>query len=427
MTNLLFERPGKLLSFKDYEQADGFKTLKCVLDKKPQDLIDEIKKAKLLGRGGAGFPVGLKMQFVADESSDIKYIICNADEGEPGTFKDRELLRRNPLKVIEAMIIAAYAIGASKGYLYVRGEYTNIKDHIEAGIKEARQKNYLGPNIMGTGFSFDLEYRSGVGAYICGEETALIESIEGRAGDPRQKPPYTAQKGLFNKPTLVHNVETLVNLLPIMQLGAATYTTYGTEASTGTKLFSVSGFVKNKGVFEVAFGLKLSDLIKNQCQTLEAYDTIKFIQVGGSSGVVLPRDLFDIQLSYEAFKAIGANLGSGAIFVADESICILDFLKATANFFRHESCGKCTPCREGNRHISMILDKISQGQGTDKDLGLLKSTCEVMKSASFCGLGQTAPTAILSVIKYFKDELQAHIGGQCYTGACSMKGGDLHV
>jgi NADH:ubiquinone oxidoreductase subunit F (NADH-binding) len=330
------------------------------------------------------------------------------------------------MKVIESMIIAAYAIGATKGYLYVRGEYTNIKEHIQAGIEEARKKNYLGENILEKDFNFDLEYRSGIGAYICGEETALIESIEGRAGDPRHKPPYTAQKGLFNQPTLVHNVETLVNILPIMHLGADAYKTYGTEDSTGTKLFSVSGFVKEKGVFETTFGTKLSTLIQEHCKN-DDLEQIKFIQVGGSSGVIIPKDLIDIELSYEAFRAIGANLGSGAIFVADHSVCVMDYLKATAKFFAHESCGKCTPCREGNRHITRIMEKICDGKGTDDDLHVLKRTCEVMKEASFCGLGQTAPTAILSVLKYFENELTAHLNGNCQTGVCQMKGGDLYV
>lgn len=424
MNNLLFERGQSLLSFKDYEKADGWKVLKCVLKMSPQKIIDEITASTLVGRGGAGFPMGLKMASVATQEESTKYIICNADEGEPGTFKDRELLSRNPLKIIESMIIAAYAIGASKGYLYVRGEYSDLKGIILEGLETSRLNGYLGKDILQSGFDFDIEYRSGTGAYVCGEETALIESIEGHSGDPRNKPPYTAEKGLWGKPTLVNNVETLINLLPVMNLGAEVYKTYGTKESAGTKLFSVSGSVRNRGVYEAPFGTTIRALIHDYCGGIKNDEVIKFVQVGGSSGIILPNDMLDIELSYEAFRAIGAGMGSGAIIVADESICAIDYLKSTAAFFEHESCGKCTPCREGNRHISLILDNLSHGIGSEKDCDTLKRTCHVMQETSFCGLGQTAPTATLSMIKYFREEMIGHIDGTCPTGVChTSKGG----
>lgn len=425
MKQLLFEPSESLLSFESYQKADGFKTLNCVLEMSPEEVIEEIKSSGLVGRGGAGFPVGIKMDAVNKIESDEKYIICNADEGEPGTFKDRELLKRNALKVIESMIIAAYAIGAHKGYLYVRGEYAYLKDQIMKNLDELRKEHYLGHDIQGSGFDFDIEYRSGIGAYICGEETALIESIEGRSGDPRVKPPYTAQSGLWGKPTLVHNVETLANILPIMNYGADYYRSFGTKKSAGTKLFSVSGSVKNKGVFEVPFGMTLRSLIYDICDGLEDNETLKFIQIGGSSGIILTPEHLDMELSFEAFHEINAGLGSGAVFVADESVCIIDYLKATIAFFEHESCGKCTPCREGNRHIKRILSKFSRGEGKLEDLDTLMRTSLVMKEASFCGLGQTATTSIASALELFEDEIKEHMMGHCRTGVCHL-GGDKH-
>lgn len=410
-----------LLSIDDYKTENGFSALGKALEMSPLDVVNEIKDSHLIGRGGAGFPTGLKMSFVASNDAVEKYIICNADEGEPGTFKDRELLNNTPFKVIEGMIIAAYAVGATKGYLYVRGEYRNLKEIIIKAIDDCRINGYLGNNICGSDYNFDIEYRSGTGAYICGEETALIESIEGRSGDPRVKPPYTAEKGVFGKPTLVNNVETLVNLIPILNLGAEEYKTHGTKESSGTKLFSVSGSVKNRGVYEVPFGTKLSELLYDYCGGVLDDGKIKFVQIGGSSGGIMPLEMIDIELSYESLQSLDSNLGSGAIFVADESVCILDFLKATSNFFKHESCGKCTPCREGNRHIVKILNKFSSGDGSKEDIDTLLLTCNVMKEASFCGLGQTASTAIVSGIKYFENEIIDHLNGVCKTGVCDLK------
>lgn len=425
MKNLILDKDCALLSFSDYEAADGFEALKKACNITPSEVIDQIKEANLRGRGGSGFSTGLKMSFVAEKKDPVKYIICNADEGEPGTFKDRELFNRNPLKVIEGMIIAAYAIGATKGYLYVRGEYANLKEIITSALNEAKNQGYLGQNVCGCGFNFDIEFRSGTGAYICGEETALIESIEGRSGDPRIKPPYVSDEGLWGKPTLVNNVETLANILPIINLGADAYKTIGTKKSPGTKLFSVSGCVRNRGVYEAPFGTTVRQLINGYCDGVEGDKQIKFVQIGGSSGIVLPASKLDVELSYEAFEEMGAGIGSGAVLVVDESVCVIDFLKSTAAFFKHESCGKCTPCREGNSHIVRILENISHGEGSEEDFETLLRTSRVMKEASFCGLGRTASTAVASMIEHFKNEMSEHLDGACLSGVCDVsQGGD---
>lgn len=420
MLSLLLDKMVNSLSLKEYKSIGGLKALENALSKTPDEVIDEIDKSGLVGRGGAGFPTGLKMKTVANEKSKIKYVVCNGDEGEPGTFKDRELLLNNPFKVVEGIIISAYAIGANKGYIYIRGEYPQAKKVMEQAIGILRENGYLGEKILGKTFDLEIELRSGTGAYVCGEETALIESIEGRTGDPRIKPPYTAEKGLWNMPTLVNNVETLVNLLPIIKEGAKEYRKYGTDKSIGTKLFSVSGSVLNKGVYEVEFGTTLRELIYDYCGGMEAGKKLKFVQIGGSSGTVFPAKYLDTPLAYEELRKLGAELGSGAIFVADESICIVDFLKVTMEFFKHESCGKCTPCREGNRHIVQIIDHLQSGDGKEKDLEILTETCNIMKEAAFCGLGQTASIAVLSSLEHFRDEINEHIDGICSTGVCQL-------
>lgn len=416
------------LSLEDYKANGGFKALEKALEMKSSNIIKEVEDSKLVGRGGAAFPSGLKLKFVANEVNDVKYVICNADEGEPGTFKDKYLLNNVPFQVLEGMIIAAYTVGASKGYIYIRGEYPDIKDLLKECIKTLKDKGYLGDNVLDTDFTFDIELRSGTGAYVCGEETALIQSIEGRHGDPRLKPPYTAIKGLWDKPTLVSNVESLVNIIPIIEKGANYYSSIGTDASKGTKLFSVSGCVHKKGVYEIEFGTTLRELIYDYCEGIEDNKDLKFVQVGGSTGPVLPPSLLDTPLSFEAFKAMNYGLGSGAIFVADESTCILEFLKATMEFFKHESCGKCVPCREGNRHIVTIIDRIMKGKGKEIDLELLDRLSNLMMDTAFCGLGQTAPTPLLSALEYYRDEIHEHINGSCRTGSCQFgKGAINHV
>ena len=425
MVHFVSKLCGKIspLSIKEYRDNGGFIGLeKAVLNMKSHEVIEVIEDSKLRGRGGAAFPTGLKWKFVALEENDIKYVICNADEGEPGTFKDKILLDGCPLQIIEGMIIAAYATKAVKGYIYIRGEYPKTRKILERAVQLLRDEGYLGENILAQDFSFDIEVRSGAGAYVCGEETALIESIEGNPGRSRFKPPYPPNQGLWGKPTLVNNVETLANIPLILRSGAEEYKKYGTEGSSGTKLISVSGNVVNKGVFEIEFGTSLREIVYEICGGIEKGKKFKFIQLGGSSGACIPEGLLDIKLDFEELEKYDIGLGSGAILVVDESTCILDFMKTTIEFFKHESCGKCTPCREGNRHIIKILDRIQNGEGSDRDLELLENISLIMKEASLCGLGQAAPTAIFTTLKYFGNEYREHLEGCCRCGICKLKG-----
>ncbi len=400
-------------SLDNYKENDGFKALEKVLNEMaPEDVINELKEANLKGRGGAAFPTWLKWKIVSEEEADQKYVICNADEGEPGTFKDRVLLNGCPYSVIVGMIIAGYVSGADKGFAYIRGEYPESKVVFQNAIEDLREEGYLGENILGKDFNFDIEVRTGAGAYVCGEETALIESIEGNPGRSRFKPPYPPIKGLWGKPTLVNNVETLVNIPAIISIGAEVYKNYGTESSTGTKLMSVSGDVVNKGVYEIEFGTTIRELIFDVCGGISDGKEIKFVQLGGSSGPCLSKDMLDLKLDFDELRKEGFGLGSGALFVADESKSVMDFMKATMEFFSHESCGKCTPCREGNRQILKILNKIIEGNGTEEDLELLKKLGNVVKDTSLCGFGQAAPTALLTTLEYFEDEYMECIKGE---------------
>ncbi|KAB3530702.1 complex I 51 kDa subunit family protein [Alkaliphilus serpentinus] len=428
MANILskFYVKTKPLSIKEYKENGGFEGLEKALHKmKPQEILDEVISSNLKGRGGATFPTGLKWQFTANESNETKYIICNADEGEPGTFKDKVLLEGCPFLLIEGMIIAAYAVGGTKGYIYIRGEYPKSKEMLRNAIGVLKDEGYLGDKILDTDFSFDIEVRSGYGAYICGEETALIESIEGNPGRARTKPPYPPNKGLWGKPTLVNNVETLANIPIILSMGAEKFKEYGTASSSGTKLISVSGSVVNKGVFEVEFGVTLKDIVYETCGGLTENSKFKFLQLGGSAGACLPENLLDTKLDFDDLRSRNISLGSGAILVADDTTCLLGFIKATAEFFEHESCGKCTPCREGNKHVTKLLDKIVNGVATVEDLEILKDVALTMKEMSLCGLGQAAPTALLTTLNYFEGEYNEHIKGYCRTGVCFMKGGEV--
>lgn len=410
------------LSIKEYKDNGGFAGLeKALFSMSPAEIIDVVKSSNLRGRGGASFPTGLKWQIVACEKASEKYIICNADEGEPGTFKDKVLIDGCPLQLLEGMIIAAYAVEAQRGYIYIRGEYPKSLELLKKAVELLRSEGYLGSNILGHSFSFDIEIRSGAGAYVCGEETALIESIEGNPGRARFKPPYPPVNGLWGKPTLVNNVETLFNIPLIISNGAEEFKRFGTESSSGTKLISVCGNIVNKGVFEVELGTSLKEIIYDLCGGVENNKKLKFIQLGGSSGPCLPESLLDLKLDFDELKQIGYGLGSGAILIADESICILDFIKNILEFFKHESCGKCTPCREGVRHIIAIIDRITIGQGSTRDLELIYSISSLMSKASLCGLGQAAPTVITSTLKYFNEEYQEHINGYCRTGVCFKK------
>ncbi|MGB7606058.1 MAG: NADH-ubiquinone oxidoreductase-F iron-sulfur binding region domain-containing protein [Lutisporaceae bacterium] len=410
------------LSIKEYKDNGGFAGLeKALFSMSPVEIIDVVKDSNLKGRGGASFPTGLKWQLVASEKASEKYIICNADEGEPGTFKDKVLIDGCPLQLLEGMIIAAYAVEAQKGYIYIRGEYSKSWELLKKAVELLKSEGYLGSNILGHNFNFDIEIRSGAGAYVCGEETALIESIEGNPGRSRFKPPYPPVNGLWGKPTLVNNVETLFNIPLIISSGAEEFKRFGTESSSGTKLVSVCGNIVNKGVFEVEFGTSLREIIYDLCGGVENNKKLKFIQLGGSSGPCLPESLLDLKLDFDEFKQIGYGLGSGAVLIADESVCILDFIKNILEFFKHESCGKCTPCREGIRHIITIIDRITKGQGSTRDLELICSISSLMGKASLCGLGQAAPTVITSTLKYFNEEYMEHINGYCRTGVCFKK------
>lgn len=396
-------------SIDSYIEAGGYDTALNIFSRNCENIINEIKKSELRGRGGAGFPTGTKIEIVYKLNITPKFLVCNADEGEPGNFKDRFLLENDPHQLIEGMIITAYAAGISKGYIYIRGEYNKAIGILEKAIKQARQKGFLGKNIFGSGFNFDIEIYSGAGAYVCGEEFALIESIEGKAGRPRNKPPYPVSAGIFNQPTLINNVETLSTIPFIIREGAEKYTSIGTPSSKGTRLVSLSGNVNRRGVFEVPFGISVHEIIFNLGKGIPGGRRIKMVQLGGASGPCIPPEMIDLRLDYEEFDKNGLSMGAGAVIVIDDRHDILDILRNIMVFFRHESCGKCTPCREGNRHILNILDKFIARTATEKDLSTLESILNVMTDTSFCGLGQAAPTAILTALKYFRYEFLSGI------------------
>lgn len=426
MVNLISSLCGKIspLSIDEYRENHGFESLKKVLyDMSPDEVIKVIKDSNLKGRGGAAFPTGLKWQLVSSEKLEEKYIVCNADEGEPGTFKDKILLEGCPFQILEGMIIAGYATGAQMGYVYIRGEYPASRRTMDEAIGILRAEGYLGENILGQNFNFDIASRSGAGAYVCGEETALIESIEGKDGKSRFKPPYPPTEGLWGKPTVVNNVETIANIPLIISIGAEEFKKYGTPSSSGTKLISVSGNVAGKGVYEVEFGTSIREIIYDICGGIEGSRKLKFVQLGGSAGVCLPAEMIDTKLDFDELRKIDAGLGSGALIVFDDSNCIVDFVKNTMEFFKNESCGKCTPCREGNRHIESILSRISEGKGRQGDIELLRNISLVMCEASMCGLGQAAPTSIISTLKYFPGEYEEHLKGRCRAGVCNMRKG----
>lgn len=422
VVNLISSNFGKIRpdSISDYVNAGGFQGLRKALTLQPTDIIEEVKKSKLMGRGGAAYPTGVKFEQAFNIKKFPKYIICNADEGEPGTFKDRLLLSNDPLRVIEGMIIAAYILNAYKGYIYIRGEYTNYQKIVKAAIKNAIDAGYLGDNILGTNFSFNIEVISGAGAYVCGENSALIESCEGKAGRPRIKPPFVKNSGIFNMPTLLNNVETFACLSYIIKNGGEKYSSFGTEYSGGTKLVSLSGNVVNRGVFEVPFGITLREIIYDIGGGIRNGRKLKLVQIGGSSGPCFSEELLDTPLCYKELKNAGLALGSGAILVIDDSNCVVDFVKCVMEFFIHESCGKCTPCREGNRHLYKIVSKFVNGTATYSDFERIETLASTMKMSSFCGLGQTSATALLTSIKYFRNEFEDHINNNCRAGICTF-------
>ncbi|MCA1953597.1 MAG: NADH-quinone oxidoreductase subunit NuoF [Anaerolinea sp.] len=409
-------------SIEEYIIHEGYAALgKALTEMKPAEVIDLIKKSGLRGRGGAGFPTGTKWGFVAGTPADKKYVICNADESEPGTFKDRVIIEGDPYSLIESMTIAGYAVGADEGYIYVRGEYTLAQARLHHAILEAREMGFLGKNIFGTDFNFDIHIHSGAGAYICGEETALIESIEGKTGQPRSRPPFPTTHGLWGKPTLVNNVETLVNIPPIVREGAEWYRSLGTPSSPGTKVYTIMGNVNKTGVIEVPMGITLREVIAIYAQGMKPGSTFKLAQTGGSSGSVIPASLQDTPMDFDSFNKAGVALGSGALLICDEETCVIDLAKVLLNFFRKESCGKCSPCRIGTQRSYEILDAISHGKGKLEDLDTLIHLADSMYALSNCGLGQTAGTPVRDILKYFRAEVEAHIRlGVCPAGVCKM-------
>ncbi len=403
----------------EYIQSGGYQGLKNTMDMEPEEVIDEIKKSKLRGRGGAGFPTGLKWQFAKGASGDKKYVICNADEGDPGAFMDRSVLEGDPHAILEGMAICAYAIGADEGYIYCRAEYPLAIRRLEIGIKQAEEKGLLGSDIQGTDFSFNIHVKEGAGAFVCGEETALMHSIEGGRGMPRPRPPFPAQKGLFGKPTNINNVETLANISYIMREGADKYLEYGTEKSGGTKVFALAGKIKRGGLVEVPIGTPLKDIIYDIGGGIEKDKKFKAVQLGGPSGGCLPAEYLDTPVDYETLTKAGAIMGSGGMIVMDEGDCMVNVAQYFLDFTQKESCGKCTFCRVGTKRMLEILDRFTLGRGTVEDIEMLESLASNIKAYSLCGLGQTAPNPVLTTLRYFKDEYIAHIEEQtCPAKVC---------
>lgn len=410
-------------SVEDYLNFGGYAALKKAFTMEPLQIIEEVKKAKLLGRGGAAYPAGSKWEQLYEIEESPKYIVCNADEGEPGTFKDKLLMEQDPLRVIEGMTIAGYVFNSHDGYIYIRGEYRDLQKVFQAAIDNAKKEGFLGENILNTGFSYNIHIMTGAGAYVCGENSALLNSIEGKAGRPRIKPPHLAEVGLFLKPTLVNNVESFANIPTIVTEGGEKYLSYGTADSGGTKLICLSGHIKNRGVFEVPFGVTLRDIIYDPelGGGMAEGKKLKFFHLGGQSGPCGSPEQLDTVYCCRILRNAGLSVGSGAVVVLDESVCIIDYLKKVTEFFIHESCGKCVPCREGNKQLYLILDKLSKGEATENDLALMKRLSRVMAKSSFCGLGQAASTALDSCLKHFSSEFEAHLNKQCPAGVCFTK------
>lgn len=384
-----------------------------------QEVIDLIKKSGLRGRGGGGFSTGMKWQFAHDSVSEQKYVVCNADEGDPGAFMDRSVLEGDPHSVIEAMMIAGYAIGADKGFVYVRAEYPIAVSRLQIAINQAREYGILGDNAMGLGKKFDLELRLGAGAFVCGEETALLESTEGKRGEPRQRPPFPAVKGLFQKPTLINNVETYANIAQIILNGAEWFSSMGTEKSKGTKVFALGGKINNTGLVEIPMGTTLNTIINEIGGGIPGGKKFKAAQTGGPSGGCIPASLIDTKIDYDNLIAIGSMMGSGGLIVMDEDNCMVDIAKFFLEFTVDESCGKCTPCRIGNKRLYEMLDKVTKGTAEMEDLDKMEELCQYIKDNSLCGLGQTAPNPVLSTLRYFKDEYIAHVRDKkCPAGVC---------
>ena len=394
----------------DYLEKGGYKALeKCLKEMTPDQVIEEIKKSGLRGRGGAGFPTWFKWDAARKAKGNEKYVVCNADEGDPGAFMDRSVLEGDPHGLLEGMIIAGYAIGANHGFIYCRAEYPLAIERLEGAIAQAHEANFLGGNIMGSGFSFDIKIKKGAGAFVCGEETALIASLEGERGMPRLKPPFPAQSGYFGKPTNINNVETYANVPWIIRNGGAAFAAYGTEKSNGTKVFALAGKIKNGGLVEVPMGMPIREVIYEIGGGIKNDRDFKAVQMGGPSGGCIPKSLIDTPVDYESITRTGAIMGSGGMVVMDEATCMVDMARFFLNFTCDESCGKCIYCRIGTKRMLEILERITKGEGRMEDLDQLEQLCISIKDGSLCGLGQTAPNPVLTTLKYFKDEYIAHI------------------
>ena len=405
----------------DYIAQDGYAALgKVLTEMSPEQVIDEIKQSGLRGRGGGGFPTGLKWEFARASESDKKYIICNADEGDPGAFMDRSLMEGDPHAVIEAMAIAGKAVGADEGLVYIRAEYPLAVERLRVALRQAEEYGMLGENIMGTGFNFSIRVNLGAGAFVCGEETSLMNSVQGERGEPRVKPPFPAQKGLWDKPTIINNVETYVNIPQIILKGADWFSSIGTEKSKGTKVFALAGQINNVGLVEVPMGTTVRDVVFDIGGGIRNGREFKAVQTGGPSGGCIPAEMLDLPIDFENLQEIGSMMGSGGMIVMDDTDCMVDVAKFYLDFTVEESCGKCTPCRIGNLRMLEILEKITDGRGTPDDLHTLGKLGEVIKITSLCGLGQTAPNPVISTMKYFGDEYEAHVREQkCPAGKCS--------
>ena len=392
----------------EYITAEGYLALYRVLhEMKPVDVINTLTKSGLRGRGGAGFPTGLKWSLVAKATSNKKYVVCNADEGDPGAFMDRSVLESDPHRILEGMAIAAYAIGAQQGFIYVRGEYPLAISRLTTAIKQSRKMGVTGAQIFESNFDFRIDIRIGAGAFVCGEETALMASVEGRRGNPRSRPPFPAESGLWGYPTLINNVETFANITPIIKNGAEWFNKVGTEKSKGTKVFALAGHIVNTGLLEVPMGISIGEIIHDMGGGVPDGGKVKAVQTGGPSGGCIPANLFDTKVDYESLMQVGSIMGSGGMIVMDENANMVNIAKFFIEFCMDESCGKCVPCRTGTKQVSKILDKISDGNGTQVDMKNLEDLCKVIRESSLCGLGQSAPNPVLSTIRHFNHEYQS--------------------
>jgi NADH:ubiquinone oxidoreductase subunit F (NADH-binding)/(2Fe-2S) ferredoxin len=404
----------------EYIARKGYEGLKNALQMERPVIIEEVKKAGLRGRGGAGFPTGMKWEFTYKAQGNSKYIVCNADEGDPGAFMDRSVLEGDPHAVIEGMVVAAYAIGANDGYVYVRAEYPLAIKRLRIAMTQAEEHGFLGDNILGSGFNFHLKIKEGAGAFVCGEETALLASIEGERGMPRPRPPFPANEGLWGKPTCLNNVETFANIPMIMRDGGDTYAKIGTERSKGTKVFALTGKINNTGLAEVPMGISMREIIFDIGGGIQGGKEFKAVQIGGPSGGCLPTEWLDLPVDYDSLTQAGAMMGSGGLVVMDENTCMVDLARFFLTFTQNESCGKCTPCREGTKRMLETLERITQGKGEPSDITILEELATSIKDSSLCGLGQTAPNPVLSTLRYFRHEYEEHIlEGKCRAGVCT--------